>query len=127
MSCHRRVTEWTTILRTHLPPLSAPQATVFALWRVGMVRARSCALTAVAVVLAAWRRRQEQTGRQQWRECCDEAEAKRGTQRQARAVAPWFVPLLRWVLSGWQGTQLALALDATTLGLRLTVLAIRVV
>jgi hypothetical protein len=31
------------------------------------------------------------------------------------------------VLRGWQGTQLALALDATTLGLRFTVLAISVV
>ena len=42
-------------------------------------------------------------------------------------MEPCFVPLLRWVLSGWQGTQLALALDATTLGLRFTVLAISVV
>jgi hypothetical protein len=127
MSCHRRVTEWTTVIRTHLPQLSAPQATVLALWSLGMVLARSCALTAVTVFLAVWLRRQEQTVRQQLREFCYEAEAKRGTQRQALAVEPCFVPLLRWVLSGWQGTQLALALDATTLGLRFTVLAISVV
>lgn len=127
MSCHRRVTEWTTIIRTHLPQLSAPQATVLALWSLGMVLARSCALTAVAVFLAVWLHRKEQTVRQQLREFCYEAEAKRGTQRQALAVDPCFVPLLRWVLSGWQGTQLALALDATTLGLRFTVLAISVV
>ena len=38
-----------------------------------------------------------------------------------------FAPLLRWVLAGWQGTQLALALDATTLGTRFVVLAISVV
>jgi hypothetical protein len=92
-----------------------------------MVLARSCALTAVSVFLAVWLRRQEQTVRQQLREFCYEAEAKRGTQRQALAVAPCFVPLRRWVLRGWQGTQLAWALDATTLGLRLTVLAISVV
>jgi len=92
-----------------------------------MVLARSCALTAVTVFLAVWLRRKEQTVRQQLREFCYEAEAKRGTQRQALAVEPCFVPLLRWVLSGWQGTQLALALDATTLGLRFTVLAISVV
>jgi hypothetical protein len=127
MSCHRRVTEWTTVIRTHLPQLSAPQATVLALWSLGMVLARSCALTAVSVFLAVWLRRQEQTVRQQLREFCYEAEAKRGTQRQALAVEPCFVPLLRWVLRGWQGTQLALALDATTLGLRFTVLAISVV
>jgi Transposase DDE domain len=127
MSCHRRVTEWTTIIRTHLPQLSAPQATVLALWSLGMVLARSCALTAVAVFLGVWLHRKEQTVRQQLREFCYEAEAKRGTHRQALAVEPCFVPLLRWVLSGWQGTQLALALDATTLGLRFTVLAISVV
>jgi hypothetical protein len=54
MSCHRRVTGWTTIMRTHLPQLSAPQATVLALWSLGMVLARSCAMTAVAVFLAVW-------------------------------------------------------------------------
>ena len=127
MSCHRRVTEWTTIIRTHLPQLSASQATVLALWSLGMVLARSCALTAVTVFLAVWRRRQEQTVRQQVRECCDAAEAKRGTHRQALAGEPGLVPLRRWVLRGWPGTQLALALDATPWGLRCTVLAISVV
>ena len=48
MSCHPRVTEWSTIIPTHLPHLSKPQATVVALWSLGMVLARSCALTAVS-------------------------------------------------------------------------------
>src|SRR5499426_4901282 len=100
MSCHPRVTEWTLTIQAHMPPLSAPQATVLALWSLGMVLARSCALTAVTVFLAVWLRRKEQTVRQQLREFCYEAEAKRGTQRQALAVEPCFVPLLRWVLSG---------------------------
>src|SRR2546421_11449498 len=127
MSCHPRVTEWTTTIQTHLPHLSKPQATVLALWSVGMVLARSCALTAVTAFLAMWLRRQEQTVRQQLREWCDEAEAKRGDQRQALDPEVYFVPLLQWILSQWQGTQLALALDATTLGTRFTVLAISVV
>src|SRR5262249_61574228 len=38
-----------------------------------------------------------------------------------------FGPLLAWVVGQWEGTQLALALDATTLGDRFTVLAISVV
>jgi hypothetical protein len=42
-------------------------------------------------------------------------------------VEPCFVPLLAWVVGQWEGTQLALALDATTLGTRFTVLAISVV
>lgn len=38
-----------------------------------------------------------------------------------------FAPLLAWVISWWQGTQLALALEATTLGQRVVVVAVRVV
>jgi hypothetical protein len=107
--------------------LRTPQATVLALWSVGMVRARSCALTAVAAFLAVWLRRQEQTGRPQRRACGDEAEATRGDQRRALAVAPWCVPLLVGVRRRGQGTQLALARAATTLGTRVTVWAISVV
>jgi hypothetical protein len=127
MSCHSPVTEWTTLIRLHLPPLSKPQATVLALGRLGMGLTRSCALTAVAAFLAVWLRRQEQTVRQQLREFCDEAEAKRGDQRQALGVEGGVVPLLAWGLRRWQGTQLALALEATTLGTRCTVLASSVV
>ncbi len=127
MSCHPRVTEWTATIQTHLPHLTKPQATVLALWTLGMVLARSCALTAVRVFLAAWLSRKEQTVRQQLREFCYEATAKRGRPRCALDVAPCFVPLLAWVVSLWQGTQLAVALDATTLGTRFTVLAISVV
>ena len=95
MSCQSRLAEWTTVIRTHLPLLSQPQATVLALWSLGMVLARSCALTAVAVFLAGWLHRKEQTVRQQLREFCYEVEAKRGVQRQALAVEPCFGPLLR--------------------------------
>jgi hypothetical protein len=51
-------------------PLDETQATVLALWTLGMVLARSCALTAVSVFLATWLSRKEQTVRQQWREFC---------------------------------------------------------
>jgi hypothetical protein len=63
MSCQSRMAEWTVVIRTHWPMLSQPQATVLALWRLGMVLARSCALTAVAVFLAGWCQRQEPTVR----------------------------------------------------------------
>jgi hypothetical protein len=127
MSCHSTVTEWTTLIRLYLPHLSTPQATVLALWSVGMGLARSCALTAVATFLAVWLRRRKQTVRQQLREFCDEAEAKRGDQRHALCVERCVVPRRAWVLSRWQGTQWALALEATTLGRRFTVVAISVV
>lgn len=41
-------------------------------------------------------------------------------------VAPCFVGLLRWVVQWWQGTDLALAIDATALGDRVVVLAVTV-
>ena len=127
MSCHPRVTEWTYTIHAHLPHLTKSQATVLALWSLGMVLARSCALTAVSAFLAPWLGRQENTVRQQLREFCYEAAAKRGTARCALRVELCFVPLLAWVVSLWQGTQLALALDATTLGTRFTVLVVSVV
>ena len=127
MSCHPRVTEWTTILQAHLPHLSKPQAPVLALWSLGLVLARSCALTAVSAFLATWLGRQEPTGRQQWREWCYAAAATRGPARCARTVEPCCGPLLGWVVEQWEGTHLALALAATTWGTRFPVLAIRVV
>jgi hypothetical protein len=127
MSCHARVDEWTTIIRTPRPHLRKPQATVLALWSVGMVLARACALTAVTVCLAAMLKRQENTVRQQWREWCDAAPANRGAPRQARVVEDCVVPLRRWVRHQWQGTPRALALEATPLGTRVTGLASSVV
>ena len=127
MSCHPRVTEWSTIIHTHLPQLTKPQVTVLALWSLGMVLARSCALTAVSVFLATWLHRKEDAVRQQLREFCYETTAKRGTARHELVVETCFVPLLAWVVGQWEGTQLALALDATTLGTRFTVLALSVV
>ncbi len=128
MAYHQEaVYQWTEDVTTHLPTLSKPQAAVLALWSLGMVLARSCALTAVAVFLATWQGRKENTVRQQLREFCYEAEAKAGTRRQAVRVEDCFVPLLRWVLAGYSGQQLALALDATSLGDRFVVLAVSVV
>jgi hypothetical protein len=89
--------------------------------------ARSGALTAVSAFLATWLGRKEPAGRQQLREFCDEATAKRGTARQELVVETCFVPLRGGVVDQWEGTQLALALDATTWGMRFTVLALSVV
>ncbi|MFO1431527.1 MAG: hypothetical protein U1F76_15510 [Candidatus Competibacteraceae bacterium] len=126
MSCHPRVIEWTATLQTHLPHLSKPQLKVLALWSLGMVLARSCARTAVSTCLAPWLGGNDNTLRQRWREFCYEAPATRGKARQAVVVETGCAPLLAWVLSLWEGTQLALALDATALGDRFTGLVISV-
>src|SRR5439155_27192029 len=55
------------------------------------------------------------------------AAAKSGRRRAALDVTTCFAPLLAWVLSGWRSPRLALALDATSLGDRFTVLSIGVV
>ncbi len=92
-----------------------------------MVLARSCALPAVRGFLATWLGRKEPAVRQPLRAFCSETTATRGTARQALGVETCCVPLVAWVVAQWEGTQWALALDATTLETRLTVLALRVV
>jgi hypothetical protein len=127
MFCQAGFDQWRTTIMQHLAHLSKLQATVLALWSFGMVLARSCALTAVSHLLAKGMKRQEQTVRQQLREWYYEVPRKRGTKRQALHVETCFPVLLAWVVSWWQGTQLALALDATALGTRFVVLAVSVV
>src|SRR5215813_13428950 len=127
MVCQAGFDQWRTTIMPHLSPLSKPQATVLALWSFGMVLARSCALSAVTSLLAEGMQRSEQTVRQRLREWYYDALRKRGTKRQALRVETCFPVLLGWVVSGWQGTQLALAIDATALGTRFVVLAVSVV
>jgi hypothetical protein len=117
---------WTKIVTEHLPILSQPQARVLAMWSLGMVLAQACGLTAVALYLAAGLGKQENTVRQQLREFYFEAEAKAGEQRREIEVEACFESLLKWVLEGWESQQLALALDATSLGQGFTVLCVSV-
>jgi hypothetical protein len=77
--------------------------------------------------LELWLGRKENTVRQQLREFCYPASDKRGRRRQEVRVETCFGPLLRWVVEGYGGKQVALALDATHLGDRLIVLAVSVV
>jgi hypothetical protein len=55
------------------------------------------------------------------------AAAESGRRRTELDVTTCFAPLLAWVLRGWRSPRLALALDATSQGDRLTVLSIGVV
>ena len=78
MSAPPSVAQWTQLVATQLPYLSRPQATVLAWWSLGLVLARSCGRTAVSVLVARLQQRKENTVRQQRREWCYEAPAKRG-------------------------------------------------
>lgn len=128
MSCPSALSQWETQVSTHLPHLSRPQARVLAAWSYGMVLAKSCGITSVVAILAPLLKQSESTVRQRLREWCYPSEHKKGSHRQALEVSSCFAPLLGWVLSWWDpGEQrLALAMDASTLSDRFTVLAISV-
>ena len=66
---------------------------------------------------------------QRLREWCYNADDKKGEKRWDLDVSTCFGPLLQWLLAWWPADQprLALALDATTLKKRFTVLVISVV
>src|SRR5712692_8998432 len=100
MFCQTGFDQWLLSMRTHLSHVSKPQATVLALWSLGMVLARSCALSAVSALLAEGLQQKDNTVRQRLREWCYNADTKRGAPRQALRVETCFAPLLGWVLSG---------------------------
>ena len=124
---------WQQTVSTYLPHLSRPQVTVLALWSVGLILAQSCGLTTVATVLAYLLARPERTTREQLRDWYREAPAKsgakRGRKRRTLDVTTCFAPLLRWVVAWWDPAcpRIALAMDASTLGQRFTILSISVV
>ena len=128
MSRQDGVSQWTATVSTQLPHLSRPQARVLALWSYGIVLTQCCGLTTVAVFLAGLGGEREATLRERLREWYREAAAKAGNRRQDLAVTPCFAPLLRWVLAWWPADErrLVLALDASSLGDRVVVLAISV-
>lgn len=129
MSRHGEVYQWMLTIREHLPQLSKPQAAVLALWSFGVVIVGACGITSIAGFLGAVLGQKENTVRQRLREWYWEAEAKQGKHRQTVVANTCFAALLKWVLTWWAAdeTRLALALDATTLGQRFTVLAVSVV
>jgi len=126
MSRQAGLYQWVSTVASHLSYLSQPQATVLGFWTFGMLALGSCGITSVAALLAELLEQKENTVRQRLREWYYEADQKRGTQRREIDVTACFAPLLQWVLASWPSDEcrLALALDATTLGQRFTVLAV---
>ena len=114
-------------MSTNLPHLSKPQGAVLALWSFGIVFTRSCGRGTVATFLALLLGQKGANIEQRLYEWCLDAPAKAGATRQALDVTTCFVPLLGWIVRLWGSTQLALTLDATSLGDRFVVLAVSVV
>jgi hypothetical protein len=118
--------QWQTQIATHFPGLGKPMILSLALWSLGMIVVRSCSLSAVALWWSCRLGQPFYTVRERLRDVYREARAKAGTRRDQLDVVTCWVPWLGWVLEGWSGTQLAVALDATSLGPRFVVLAISV-
>jgi hypothetical protein len=110
-----------------LPSLSKAEAQVLGLLSFGILLFNGCGISRLSRGLAKLEQVPAGRLRQRLREFCYEAEAKRGNKRREVKVEACFADLLRAVLRGWQGKkELALAMDAMTLGERFTVLSISV-
>lgn len=119
--------QWRAQIANHFPHLSQPAVMGLALWSLGMIVVRSCSLTAVADWGSCQLGQPFQTVRERRRDTYREAEAKAGRHRAELDLSQCWAPWLNWVLEGWSGRQLAIALDATTLGQRFVLLGISVV
>lgn len=110
------------------PSLSRPQATVLALWSYRMLIAKSCGITTVCAALALQTGDSESRVTQRLREWCYDACDKKGATRHSLDVTTCFAPLLAWVLSLWPTNEhhLALAIDASPLTQRFTVVCVSV-
>lgn len=125
--------QWADLLSQRLP-LTRPQALGLALWSIGTVLARSGTLTAVALALSLWLAWPRPNLIKRLREWYLEAEAKKGagTRGRGQGRRDWSVQgcapaLVRWVLATWPSPSVVLALDATTIRDRFTVLTVALV
>lgn len=109
-------------LLDHFPHLRPAPVHGLALWVYGTLLAHSACESAVLAALAPLGKRE--TTRQRLRDLF-----RAGADTRLPCPCDWdvtlcFAPLLRWLLSWWHGKEIALALDATSHGDRLVVLAI---
>jgi len=128
MSHVEALSQWKKTVSTYFGHLSGPQARGLALWSFGMVLAKSCGITSVVGLLAPLVENSESNVRQHLREWCYDAKDKKGEHRQQIDLSLCFAPLLCWILSWWtvDERRLALAMDASNLSDRFTVLCISV-
>ena len=112
-------------IETHLPSLRQAQREGLALWVTGAVLAGSACQSAVLTALAPLGCARHAL-RQRLREWLYDGADRAAPCATTLEVGTCFAPLLRWVLSWWQGEALPLAIDTTTLGPRLVVLCVSV-
>ena len=127
MPRHPPLYEWTAQVATRFPHLPVAHARSLAEWSYGMVVTHAVQLTTVVLQLAVLLGQQVNTVRQRLRELFGPADRKAGDRRTTVDPHACCGPLVRWVTGGWADRRIALALDASNLGDRFTVLAAAIV
>src|SRR5438105_8646401 len=129
MSCQDRLSQWETEVSTAFAHLSKPQIWGLVLWSAGIALSGVAGITQISALLALVLCQGEQSVFQRLREWYLDADQKSGSKRRELDVTTCFAPLLGWALRLWKSEtkQLALVIDATTLGKRWTILTISVV
>ena len=118
----------TRIVSKQMPHLSIPEVVGLATWSFGMVMTKSSSLSKVSQFIAVVNGEKTSTVRQRLRGWYEEAESKKGVHRRSLDVSSCFAPLLNWVLGllPKRLAQIALALDATSVGNKFVVLSLNI-
>jgi hypothetical protein len=131
MSHPPQLTAWNNELQRRFPDLSASVVATLALYSFGVALSKTVGLSNVVLNLSKTLLYPLAALRKRLREFYLPAHAKSGVKsgvkRKDIDVSTCFAPLLRWILSLWQGGYLPLAIDVTNLGERFHVLCISVV
>lgn len=125
MTRSETLSHWRDQVNHHLPTLSATEAEALALWSIGMVLAESAALGEVTLRVHTWLEETKtkfSSFRQRLRNFYLPAERKPGLKRADWNPDEVFPDLITWVLSLLRSSRLVLALDATTVRDRVTIL-----
>jgi hypothetical protein len=111
-------------IQTHFGHLRPAQQWGLVVWVYGTILAQSCCQTAVLAALLVLGQRQ--AIRDRLRDWLYDGSDKSAPCRTQVEITACFAPLLRWLLSLWQGAELALAVDVTNHHDRLHVLGVSV-
>lgn len=124
MAAHDPWYQMQTTIQLHFPDLRPAQQRGLALWVFGTIMAQSACEHAVLSALLLYGRWDGL--RQRLREWLADGPDKAAPCKTQLTVQLCFAPLLRWLLSYWQGTTLAFAIDATAHGDKVVALVISV-
>jgi hypothetical protein len=111
-------------IQEQFPHLRATQQRGLAWWVYGVIGAQSACQSAGVTALLSWGR--GHAVRQRLREWLYDGTDKAVPCRTQVEVQGCFAPLLHWVLSNWQGREIALALDVTLQHDKVAALVLRV-